>query len=291
MSNITAVIPAAGLGTRAIPNSFASPKELAAVYNKPAIQWVIEEAVAANIEKIVVVISKEKSAIQRYFAGSLPLEEELQRAGKSDAADSLRHIRELGSRLIFVEQTQPLGLGHAVLVAEPVCQDAFVVMTPDDLWLPKSQVMHRLRERFSSFPSEKGVIATRHVPIEEIHSYGCPKPKGNYSDNADFFEVERIVEKPAAIEAPSDLAVSGRWLLPHETFDYLRSSQPGAQGEIQLTGALDELAMVGKLGTEIFADGLYYDIGNAAGLACATIAFGAQDEANRGRFRDVLDLQ
>lgn len=289
MNQITAVIPAAGLGTRALPNSFANPKELAAVYNKPAIQWVVEEAIASNVEKVVIVVSYDKAAIKRFFAGSIALENDLQQAKKHQAAESLRHIRQLGERIVFVEQTEPLGLGHAVLCAESECDDAFVVMTPDDLWLPKSQVMQRITDRFLQFNGEKGVVATRKVPIEQIQSYGCPKPVQHARSNEDYFDVECIVEKPSVAEAPSDLGVSGRWMLPHVAFEFLRAAKPGAQGEIQLTTALDELASRGNLGTEVFADGLYCDTGNPLGLTCASMLFAAQDAANRSDLQGIAE--
>ncbi len=282
MNDITAIIPAAGLGTRALPNSYASPKELAAVYAKPAIQWVVEECVAAGIGKIVVVVSDEKDAIRRYFEDSEPTEMALRAVGKGDAADLLTHVRELGSRMRYVHQHEPHGLGHAVLMAEPVTEGPFVVVTPDDLWLPRSSVMTRLVRRQQEIGQDHGVIAVRRVPMDIIDQYGCPRPLGELADDASYASVTEIVEKPSVEEAPSNLAAAGRWLLPHRAFEILDQTTHGSGGEIQLTDALATLADEGLLGVEIFAEGLYFDVGNPLGLVHAGVAFAAEErEAER----------
>lgn len=269
MTTVTAVIPAAGLGTRLLPNSFACPKELVAIYRKPAIQWVLEEVFAAGVERAVLVTSAEKPAIRRYFEGSEALEEQLRAAGKTQAAEELRHVRALGDRISYVLQDEPRGLGHAVLVAEPEVAQDVLVANPDDLWLRAAQATTRLLARQKE--SGQSVIATQDVRREEISQYGCVDPEGAIVDGCVL--VRDVVEKPTPSDAPSTLAVSGRWLLKREVFDVLRDVQPGRGAEIQLSDALRVLAQGGQLCAEVFPAGLFYDVGNPSGVVDASVAF------------------
>jgi UTP--glucose-1-phosphate uridylyltransferase len=233
-----AVIPAAGLGTRFLPATKATPKEMLPVVDKPAIQYVVEEAVAAGLEDVLFITGRSKRPLEDHFDRNLELEQVLAAKGDLERLATVNASTDL-ARIHYVRQGDPLGLGHAVLVAENhVGGEPFAVLLGDDLIDPRDPVlpaMVKVRERFGG-----SVVCLMRVPRETISLYGCVAVQP--TDDDDVVQVTDLVEKPDAADAPSDYAVIGRYLLDPAVFEVLRSTPPGRGGEIQLTDALRVLA-------------------------------------------------
>lgn len=259
------VIPVAGLGTRMLPATKVVPKELVTVVRKPAVQWVVEGAVASGATEIVLVTSAEKSAIEEHFARSPALEAALEARGKAGLAEELRALASL-ARISTVRQPAPLGLGHAVLMAhEAVGDETFAVILPDELLHhdvpPLAQCLSALD------PATSGVLGLLRVPRSEAVRYGMvsatERPDGT-------FLVHDMVEKPKVEDAPSDLAIVGPYVLPPGIFDDLERATPGSAGEIQLTDALRAMArrkpFVGRI-----IEGERLDTGTALGFVEANV--------------------
>jgi UTP--glucose-1-phosphate uridylyltransferase len=228
-----AVIPAAGLGTRFLPASKAQPKEMIPVVDKPAIQYVVEEAVRSGITDILIITGRGKRTLEDHFDRSLELEYELERGGKQELLDEMRRIADLAD-IHYVRQGEPKGLGHAVSVAaKHVGDQPFVVMLGDDLMHESSTVLEEMMAVHDRTGSS--VIALKEFPPSEISSYGCAAVSP-YDDVV--VRLTDIVEKPAAEEAPSNLAVMGRYVFTPEIFAMLDEVKPGKGGEIQLTDAI-----------------------------------------------------
>lgn len=257
MQNIThAVIPVAGFGTRMLPLSKAVPKELLPLGNKPAIQYVIEEAIAAGLTNIVLVNHAQKSAIENYFDINSELDAQLRSKGKNELADSLNWLPK-GVTVTSVRQGKPLGLGHAVLQARPVVgEKPFAVLLPDVILNPyvSDYQTQNLAFMLKQFVKENhSQILVDPVVQADIHKYGIAKLASTQMvekthDNQSF-AVTGFVEKPKAEEAPSNLAVVGRYVFTNEIFDYLAKTQPSVGGEIQLTDAID--ALISTQGVEV----------------------------------------
>ena len=232
-----AVIPAAGLGTRFLPATKATPKEMLPVVDKPAIQYVVEEAAAAGLTDVLMVTGRNKRALEDHFDRAVELERTLEAKGDAARLALVRHASEL-VRMHYVRQGDPLGLGHAVLTAEQhVADQPFAVLLGDDLIDPRDPLLTRMtavREAFGG-----SVVALMEVPREQIHLYGCAAVKP--TDEPDVVEITDLVEKPAVDEAPSSYAVIGRYVLDPAVFGAIRSIGPGRGGEIQLTDALRQL--------------------------------------------------
>ena len=232
-----AVIPVAGLGTRFLPATKATPKEMLPVIDTPAIQLVVEEAVRAGIDDILMVTGRGKRSIEDHFDRSAELEHFLESKGKFDELKQVRAIAELAT-ISYTRQRDPLGLGHAVACAEShVGEEPFVVMLPDDLVKPKTPLldrMLRIHERYG-----RSVLAVIEVAREDSTLYGMIEPE---SVEEDLVRIVSIVEKPQPDESPSTLAAIGRYVFTPEIFDALRETQPGHGGEIQLTDAINLLA-------------------------------------------------
>ena len=246
-----AVIPAAGLGTRFLPITKSVPKELLPILEKPMLQYVVEEAVEAGIDEVIIVTARGKESIVAYFQPCPELEELLAENGDADLLEKIRHASNL-VQASFVIQEQPLGLGHAVLTArEAVGDEPFVVILPDDIVAHTPGViaqMLQVAEQFDSGAADgkfAGIVAVEQMPWEVIHNYGVvdaePSP-----EQPRTHKVRRLVEKPPREEAPSNLTIVGRYLLPPEIFDCLERTPPGAKGEIQLTDGIG--AAAGKPG-------------------------------------------
>jgi UTP--glucose-1-phosphate uridylyltransferase len=229
-----AVIPAAGLGTRFLPASKAVPKEMIPLVDKPVIQWVVEEAVAAGITDILIITGRTKRPVEDHFDISQELEVLLQSKGKTKEIEELRKISDMAN-VHYIRQGESLGLGHAVLKAKQhVGREPFAVLLGDDVMHPDSTVLKDMiasHERLGS-----SVVALQKVPREEISSYGCADVE---EVDGNLVKINGVVEKPPVDEAPSDLAVIGRYVLTPEVFDELENTGFGAGGEIQLTDALD----------------------------------------------------
>ncbi len=262
------VIPAAGLGTRFLPASKVTPKELFPIVDRPLLQLNIDEVVASGIEEVILVVSPRKYALMDYFEPDTDLMRHLEKKGQADLLAVLQQIQQ-GIKVTEVIQEEALGLGHAVLMArEAVGDESFAVLLPDDL--VRSEVPC-LQQMMSVWDKEKlACVALRRVPTEQVTRYGIVDVTATQDR---VHQVKTVVEKPAISDAPSDLAIVGRYLLPSKIFDSLERLTPGAVGEIQLTDALQELAQAeGLIGYEF--SGEHYDAGNPLGYATASLAYG-----------------
>jgi len=262
----TAVIPAAGLGTRFLPATKATPKEMLPVVDKPAIQYVVEEAVAAGLDDILFVTGRSKRPLEDHFDRNLELETALEAKGDVDRLRSVTESNEL-ARIHYVRQGDALGLGHAVHVAERhVGDQPFAVLLGDDLIDPRDPVLSRMidvRERLGG-----SVLCLMEVPRDQISLYGCAAVEG--TDVEGVVRVTDLVEKPDTADAPSSLAVIGRYILDPEIFSVLERTPPGRGGEIQLTDALRELALAGRVHGVLFG-GRRYDTGDRLSYLQAVI--------------------
>lgn len=236
------VVPAGGLGTRFLPATKALPKEMVPVGDRPSIQWGIEEAVASGIERAVIVTAPGKELIQAHFAADPVLEATLERRGADDLARRVREISQI-CQMEFVVQSEPLGLGHAVWCAAPLVQGeaAVGVMLPDDLFSGSPPLLGQLIEVYRQ--QHCTVLALRRCPREQISRYGVAAVEGD----GPVFRVTDVVEKPTAGDAPSDLALMGRYVLTPEVIAELETTSAGAGGEIQLTDAIRRLAQQGAV--------------------------------------------
>ena len=279
----TAVIPAAGLGTRFLPATKSVPKELMPILDKPMLQYVVEEAAEAGFERVVIVTARGKESIASYFQPQESLERHLLDTGAADMAEKVRAASHLAD-VSFVIQEQPLGLGHAVLTAEEaVGGEPFAVILPDDIVDNSPGVLSQMlgvREEHGG-----GVVSVEPVPWEMVQNYGVVEA-ARVSDRV--HRIKSLVEKPAREDAPSNLAIVGRYILPAEIFDCLRRTPPGAKGEIQLTDGLSILLD----DTDIYAyefQGTRYDGGTPLGLLKASLGFGLAREDTRESVRSLLD--
>ena len=267
MSVRKAVFPAAGLGTRFLPATKAQPKEMLPLVDKPTIQYVVEEAVASGLTEVIIVTGRGKRAIEDHFDASFELEYYLQDRGKMEELAEIKTISELAS-VSYVRQKEPLGLGHAILCARPlVGGEPFAVFLGDDLIVAPTPCMRQLLAAFDHYGGP--VLAVERVPRAEIGRYGVirPKPLGG-----NVYEVLDLVEKPQASEAPSDLAIIGRYVLTPDLFPVLAETRPDGRGEIQLTDALGALRRARPLYAVEF-EGKRYDTGDKLGFLKATVEF------------------
>src|SRR6476661_2148667 len=277
-----AVFPAAGLGTRFLPATKASPKEMLPLVDKPLIQYVVEEAVASGIEDIIIITGRGKRAIEDHFDRSVELEEILKGSGKAQILSQMRHISSLAN-FCYVRQTEALGLGHAVLCAQRLIGDEpFAVMLGDEII---DAPVPGLAQLVQTYKKRHGaVLGIQEVPHQEVNRYGIISPE-RLSDG--LYKVVDLVEKPAPSDAPSNLAVIGRYVLPPEIFPILRKTQPGKNGEIQLTDALRELARKSPM-YALEIQGQRYDAGDKLGWLIATVEFALKNPALGPDFSDYL---
>ncbi len=263
-----AVIVAAGLGTRMLPASKVIPKEILPVVDKPAIQVVVEEAVASGIEEIVLVLSPGRTIGLEHFQPADELERHLEQRGKYDILESLRHTSRL-ARFTAAWQKEPLGLGHAVLQArEAVGDEPFAAILPDDIFDSERPCLRQLLD--TSEAENAPAVALMRVARSEIPKYGIVDVK---RARPRLYELRGMVEKPRVEEAPSDFAIVGRYVLTPDIFDLLAKGKPGAGGEIQLTDALLALSKTRKMFGYEF-EGTRYDLGDRLGYLTAQIGFG-----------------
>jgi len=277
-----AVIPAAGLGTRLLPVTKAVPKELLLVVDRPATQYVVEEAVAAGIEEIIFVISQNKESIGGYFSPDRDLDAWLASQGKSQLLDSLNRLLAR-IRTTCVYQDQPRGLGHAVLCAqEAVGEEPCIVILPDDLGEADPPLAVQMMQVYEQ--TGVGVVALERIPQEEIHRYGVI---AGHERKPRTYEITDMIEKPPPGTAPSALAIIGRYILPAEIFSILQQVQPGAGGEIQLTDGLKELRRrSGLYGYEF--TGRRHDVGTTLGFLETTLRLALHNPTTRERMRTLL---
>lgn len=288
-----AVIPAAGLGTRFLPATKAQPKEMLPIVDKPTIQYIIEEAVASGIHEILIITGRNKRAIEDHFDRSIELEMVLEGKNSGHDLEMVRAISEMAD-ILYVRQKEPRGLGHAVWCARNfVGDEPFAVLLGDDVIAnPGAPV---LRQMLDAYEATEGATILGVQPVAEanVHKYGILKPQktaGEVVGGADvvaassassgphgrfdgrLFRVDGLVEKPRAEQAPSNLAVLGRYIINPEIFNILENTPPGAGGEIQLTDALRELAKTKPVYGFIF-EGRRYDVGDKLGFLQATVEF------------------
>jgi UTP--glucose-1-phosphate uridylyltransferase len=280
MAVTKAVIPAAGLGTRFLPATKAQPKEMLPVVDKPAIQYVVEEAVAAGITDILIITGRGKRSIENHFDRSWELEYYLEQKGDAKKLEEVRAISEMAD-IHYIRQKQPLGLGHAVLTAEAhVGDQPFAVLLGDDILadplLPK---MVDVYEQYG-----RSVLSLLEVPRQDIRYYGSVKPE---PVGENLVKVLDVVEKPDPEEAPSNLASIGRYVLTPEIFDAIRNIGPGVGGEIQLTDALRTLIKTQAVYGYLF-EGVRYDIGKKIDYLRATVELGADRDDLGEEFRAFL---
>ena len=265
-----AVFPVAGLGTRFLPATKAQPKEMLPLVDKPIIQYGVEEAVAAGIANIILVTGRGKNAIEDHFDVSVELETFLEARGKREQLDEIRKISNM-INFAYVRQGEPLGLGHAVLAArELIGQEPFAVILGDDVIDADPPAIRQLIEVFERVDGP--VLAVERVPREDISSYGVIAPEPGVSLGDGIFQVRDLVEKPPADEAPSDLAIIGRYILTPDIFPALAATKSDKTGEIQLTNGLRELLKK----RPIFAceiKGVRHDTGNKLGFLKAVVYF------------------
>jgi len=264
-----AVFPVAGLGSRFLPATKASPKEMMPVVDKPLIQYAVEEAAAAGITDLVFVTGRNKRAIEDHFDKAYEMENELAAKGKQDLVDLIQGVLPRGCRCIYIRQSEPLGLGHAVLCAHPAIGDeAFAVILADDLIDANPPVIAQMATLYQR--EGCSVLGVEDVPRDQTASYGIVSLGQSESD---LTAINGIVEKPAPAEAPSTLAVVGRYVLTPRIFHHLAAGKPGRGGEIQLTDAIAALLAEERVLAYRF-DGDRYDCGSKLGYLKATVEFG-----------------
>lgn len=277
-----AVIPAAGLGTRFLPATKAQPKEMLPLVDKPAVQYVIEEAVRAEIRDILIVTGRGKRTLEDHFDRSFELESYLERSGKHDQLKQVREISEMAV-VHYIRQRDPLGLGAAVAVAEPhVGGDPFAVLLGDDIVATSDALLPKMIGIYERYG--RSVIAVQEVAREDISLYGSVKPEFVEDDLARVLD---IVEKPSKEEAPSNLAVIGRYVFTPEIFDAIRQTPPDSGGDVQLTDAIALLARQQAVYAFAF-DGVRYDIGKKLDYLRATVELAVDREDLGPAFRAFL---
>jgi UTP--glucose-1-phosphate uridylyltransferase len=277
-----AVFPVAGLGTRFLPATKASPKEMLPLIDKPLVQYVVEEAVSSGIEQILFVTGRGKRAIEDHFDIAFELESILRQKGNSEAAQEVRDIADLVS-IYYVRQKEALGLGHAILCArEFIGGEPFAVLLGDDIIDAQTPCLHQLLEVYNHYRGS--VLALEQVPPENISSYGCVKAN-TISDRV--YEVTDLVEKPKREEAPSDLAIIGRYVLTPEIFPILEKQEAGKGGEIQLTDAIKKLSTREAIYGCRF-EGTRYDCGDKLGFLKATVDMALKREEMGRQFEVFL---
>jgi UTP--glucose-1-phosphate uridylyltransferase len=282
-----AVLPAAGLGTRFLPATKAQPKEMLPVVDKPLIQYVVEECVASGIDNIIIVTGRGKNAIEDHFDSSPELESYLANKGKTELAELVHNIGNM-VHFSYTRQKEPLGLGHAVLVAkELVGNEPFAVLLGDVIIPGPRPATKQLVEVYEA--TGKGAIAVEEVPRQKTSLYGIVdvEPSTAPGSNSRLLKIRDLVEKPNPADAPSTLAITGRYLLPPEIFDCLERTKPGRGGEIQLTDALRLLAEESGLNAYVY-EGKSYDAGDKLGFLKATVELGLENSEFGGDFRDYL---
>ncbi|WP_319469474.1 UTP--glucose-1-phosphate uridylyltransferase GalU [uncultured Trichococcus sp.] len=277
-----AVIPAAGFGTRFLPATKAMAKEMLPIVDKPTIQFIVEEAIASGIEDILIVTGKSKRPIEDHFDSNIELEANLREKGKNELLELVQETT--GLRIHFVRQSYPLGLGHAVLQAKAfVGDEPFVVMLGDDLMVDEVPLTKQLMDAYERTHASN--IAVMEVPHEETSKYGIIDPDQELEPG--LFNVRRFVEKPKPEDAPSNLAIIGRYLLTPEIFEILENQNPGAGGEIQLTDAIDTLNQTQRVFAKRF-DGKRFDVGDKFGFLTTSISYGLTHPEIKDKLKNYL---
>ncbi|MER2169281.1 MAG: UTP--glucose-1-phosphate uridylyltransferase GalU [Psychrobacillus psychrodurans] len=276
-----AIIPAAGLGTRFLPATKAMPKEMLPIVDRPTIEYIVEEAIASGIEDIIIVTGKGKRAIEDHFDRNLELEENLRSKGKLDILDKINQSSKV--EIHYIRQKEPKGLGHAVWCARNFIGDEpFAVLLGDDIVRSEEPCTKQLMEQFNILGSS--VIGVQTVSDDETHRYGIIDP---ISSDGKCYEVSNFVEKPAKGQAPSNLAIMGRYVLTPEIFEFLETQETGAGGEIQLTDAIQKLNEIQEVYAYDF-DGIRYDVGEKFGFVKTTIEMALENDEIKDELAEYL---
>lgn len=276
-----AILPAAGLGTRFLPATKASPKEMLPIVDKPLIQYAVEEAAACGVEEFIIITGKNKRAIEDHFDSALELEESLRKSGKDSLLDEINHLNNID--FAYIRQGAALGLGHAINCARAFVKDEpFAVILSDDIIPPGESL---LSDMISLYEEVKApVVALMKVEPSEIHRYGVIRGERQRDG---VYRIYDLVEKPSAEDAPSDLAIIGRYILVADVFEVLESLPPGRGGEVQLTDALRVLSERMPLYGYVF-EGRRYDAGDKLGFLKATVDFALESPALAEEFRKYI---
>ncbi|MGD7052914.1 UTP--glucose-1-phosphate uridylyltransferase GalU [Sutcliffiella horikoshii] len=274
MSIKKAIIPAAGLGTRFLPATKAQPKEMLPIVDKPTIQYIIEEAIASGIEDIIIVTGRGKRAIEDHFDKSYELEETLLQKEKYELLQEIQQISSMAN-IHYIRQKEPLGLGHAIWCARKfIGKEPFAVLLGDDIVQSEKPCIRQLMDIYERYNC--AILGVNEVPKEDVVKYGIVKPR-DYIMESNVLHVDSLVEKPSIEDAPSSLAIMGRYILKQEIFEILENLPTGAGGEIQLTDAIKQYNKKQAVLAYNF-EGTRYDVGDKAGYIKATIDFALERE-------------
>jgi UTP--glucose-1-phosphate uridylyltransferase len=278
-----AIIPAAGLGTRFLPATKAQPKEMLPIVDKPTIQYIIEEAIESGIEEILIITGRNKRAIEDHFDKSVELELELEKKRKDDLLKEVRKISDMVN-IHYVRQKEPKGLGHAIYCARSfVGNEPFAVLLGDDIvYNPNKPCLKQMIEAYDEYKTT--ILGVQEVAREDVSKYGIVE--GIHIEGR-VYKVNGLVEKPSIEEAPSNVAILGRYIINPAIFEILEHTKPGKGGEIQLTDALKELATKEAMYAYNF-EGKRYDVGNKLGFLEATVEFALRREDLREEFLEYL---
>lgn len=278
-----AIIPAAGLGTRFLPATKAQPKEMLPIVDKPTLQYIIEEAISSGIEEILIITGRNKSSIENHFDKSVELELELEKAGKCELLEQVREISDMVN-IYYIRQKEPLGLGHAISCARSFIGDEpFAVLLGDDIvHNPDKPCLKQIIDTYYEYKTT--ILGVQEVEPEDVSKYGIVDGK-HIEDRV--YKVKDLIEKPSVDDAPSNIAILGRYILNPLIFEILEHTKPGKGGEIQLTDALKELAKTEAIYAYNF-EGRRYDVGDKQGFLEATVEYALRDEDLRDEFLDYL---
>ncbi|BDR68013.1 UTP--glucose-1-phosphate uridylyltransferase [Clostridium tetani] len=277
-----AVIPAAGLGTRFLPATKAQPKEMLPIVDKPTIQHIIEEAVASGIEEILIITGRNKRAIEDHFDKSVELEQQLKDTGKKDMLEMVEDISNM-AEIYYIRQKEPKGLGHAINCARTfVGDEPFAVMLGDDVVYGDKPCLKQLIECYNEYKTT--ILGVQQVAREDVYKYGIVE--GKHIEN-NVYKVKDLIEKPDVDEAPSNIAILGRYIITPKIFEILSTIEPGKGGEIQLTDALKKLSLQEAIYAYDF-EGRRYDVGDKLGFLEATIEFALRKDEIKNDFEKYI---
>jgi len=278
-----AILPVAGLGTRFLPATKAIPKEMLPIVDKPLIQYAVEEAIEVGINEIIFITSPDKFSIKNYFKKNKNLESQLKKSNKIEILDKLNSSIFSKVKFYYINQYDQKGLGHAILQAESIIKKSpFAVLLPDDLFISSKPCLGQLIDIYNN--KKSSVISVNRINKANIHKYGVIK-KGDEVDG--IIKIDDIVEKPSSNEAPSDLAVCGRYILNGSIFEHLKVTEQDRTGEIQLTDAIKSLLSEEEIFASIF-DGKKYDCGSKEGFIHANIALALEDKSIAETIKTIL---
>ena len=277
-----AIVPAAGLGTRFLPATKAQPKEMLPIVDKPTLQYIIEEAIASGIEEILIITGRNKKSIEDHFDKSIELELELEKSGKTEMLEMVRHISDM-INIQYIRQKEPRGLGHAILCAKSFIGDEpFAVILGDDIVDSKTPCLKQLLDIYYEYNTT--IIGVQKIDRNDVNKYGIIQ--GKYIDE-NIHLIKDLVEKPDIESAPSNIAILGRYILKPDIFKILENQKPGKNNEIQLTDALKTLCETQAMYAYEF-EGKRYDVGEKFGFLQATVEFALKNNELKDEFLNYL---